>query len=68
MFFTIAIALGMGGTAIAMVAWITVKNTILWPNFARNGDQSQHVVSLLASFGSMLIAVVPAQVCVGKWL
>jgi hypothetical protein len=67
-FFTVAIATGMSGTAIAMIAWITVKNLILWPGFTRNGPSAQGSVSLLTSVGSMLVAIVGAQICNGSLL
>lgn len=67
-FFTVAIAVGMGGTAIAMIAWITVKNLILWPGSTRNGPTTEGTVSLLTSIGSMLVAIVAAEICKGNLL
>jgi len=32
-FFAIAVAFDAGGSAVAMIAWITVKNTAFWQNF-----------------------------------
>jgi hypothetical protein len=65
-FFTTAIATAMGGTAIAMMAWITVKYYILWPGFTRIEPTKRGTVSLLSSMGSMLLAILGAEVCKGK--
>jgi len=68
LFFAVVIATEMSGTAIAMIAWITVKNLILWPGFTRNGPSTEGTVSLLTSIGSMLLAIVAGEICKGKLL
>jgi hypothetical protein len=66
-FFTISVAMDLSGTAIAMVAWVAAKNSILWPGFTKEGNSAQGTVSLLTSIGSMLIALLGAAVCKGKF-
>jgi len=67
-FFAVAIATDLSGTATAMIGWITVKHFILWPGFTRNGPSAQGTVSLLTSIGSMLVAIVAGQICSGSLL
>ena len=62
-FFTVCVAMSLSGTAIAMITWVLVKNSILWPGFAKNGDSAQHTVSLLSTIGSLLIAILGAAIC-----
>jgi hypothetical protein len=64
-FFSVAIATEMSGTAIAMIAWIALKNQILWQSFTKGNGTPEGLVSLLTSVGSMLMAVLGAAVCTG---
>lgn len=64
-FFTVAIATNMSGVVIAMVGWITIKNSILWPKFSQQ-EPPQATVSFLSSIGSLLIAVLGGQICLGN--
>jgi len=66
LFFTVCVAMDLSGTAIAMIAWVVAKNSILWPGFTRTGSSAQGTVSLLSSIGSMLIAILGAAFCKGK--
>jgi hypothetical protein len=66
-FFTVAVAMDLSGTAIAMIAWVGAKNSVLWPGFTKQGSSAQGTVSLLSSMGSLLIAVLGAAICKGKW-
>jgi len=65
-FFTVSVAMDLSGTAIAMIAWVAAKNSILWPGFTKEGGSAQGTVSLLSSIGSMLIALLGAAICKGK--
>ena len=64
-FFTVIIATSMSGTAIAMVVWITIKELILWKEITKDGPSPRATISLLTSVGSMLIAIVGAEICKG---
>ncbi len=65
-FFTTAIATGIGAAAVAMMVWITVKHYILWPGFTGQRSTKEGTVSLLSSMGSMLLAILGAEVCKGS--
>lgn len=69
-FFVVAIATNMSGTAIAMVAWTVLKSSTLWASFIGKGpseatDGKRVQVSLLASLGSMIIAMIAGKICSG---
>ena len=64
-FFTVAIATGMSGITIGMVAWTALKSRTLWSAFMKNGEWDRVSVSLLASLGSMIIAIVAGKICAG---
>lgn len=40
-FFAVAVATGMSGTVIAMVAWTGIKHSILWPSFTVGRSSAQ---------------------------
>jgi len=66
-FFAIAIAANLGGTTIAMVVWTTLKSNTVWKSFfgqkIDNLDQNRVGVSILASLGSMVIAIIAGKIC-----
>ena len=83
-FFTVAIATCMsGGIITAMVAWTALKSQTLWAAFSvavarvavaddnktNNEKKDKDIfVSLLASLGSMIIAIVAGNICSGAIL
>lgn len=76
-FFAVAIGAGLNSITIAMVAWTALKSKTLWAFFsgqykATNAndkpDWDRVSVGLLASLGSMIIAIVAGKICSGKIL
>jgi len=78
-FFTVAIGAGLSGVTIAMVAWTALKQKTLWALFSgeykdtnasseNKPDWDRVGVSLLASLGSMVIAIVAGKICSGDLL
>ena len=63
-FFTIIVAINIGGAGTAMVGWIVFKNSTLWANFEKK-EPEQLYISIISSIGSMLIAIIGAQICNG---
>jgi len=63
-FFTIIVAINMGGAATAMVGWIVFKNSTLWADFKTKRPEELYI-SIISSIGSMLIAILGAQICNG---
>ena len=64
-FFTVAIATGMSSITIGMVAWTALKSQTLWAAFMKNKEWDCVSVSILASLGSMIIAIVAGKICSG---
>lgn len=75
-FFAVAIGKGLASITIAMVAWTTLKPKTLWAFFSgeyktMNADDENKPnldrvsVGLLASLGSMIIAIIAGKICAG---
>ena len=71
-FFTVLIATNMTGIAIAIIAWIVFKGSNFWTSFTKENPKSieqkepkRFYVGVMTSLGSMLIAIVGAQICKG---
>ena len=69
-FFAVAIAAGLGSVTIAMVAWTALKAKTMWASLINNvePDWNRVTVGLLASLGSMIIAIVAGKICAGEIL
>ena len=69
-FFAVAIAADLGGVTIAMILWSTLKSNTMWGSFLKKEepDWNRVTVGLLASMGSMVIAIVAGKICDGKIL
>ena len=66
-FFAVAVATNLGGTTVAMVAWTVMKQDTLWKGFAGTENEREFLfVSMMASLGSMVIAVIAGKVCCGE--
>jgi len=66
-FFAVAIGFGLQSITIAMVAWAGLKNETFWRPYSqgRDPDWNSVSVSLLATLGSMIIAIVAGKICSG---
>ena len=66
-FFAVAIGAGLQSITIAMVAWAALKNQTFWRPYSQgdNPDWNSVAVSLLATLGSMIIAIVAGKICSG---
>jgi hypothetical protein len=62
-FFTVAVATNLSGTAIAMIAWITVKYYISWKDSTEKNVRKQAMASLLSGMVSMLVALTAGHIC-----
>lgn len=69
-FFAVAIAANLGSVTIAMIVWTTLKSNTMWGSFLKKEepDWSRVTVGLLASLGSMIIAIVAGKICSGAIL
>lgn len=68
-FFTVIVALEFPGTAVAMVAWLTLKMVTNWNRAGGSQDIKQVRLSFSALLGgliSMLFAVVGGVICRGS--
>jgi hypothetical protein len=67
LFFTVLIAFDISGTAIAMIAWITVKVIPNWELYVKHGTSNKPLVwsSLLASLCSLFFALIGGLICRG---
>lgn len=70
LFFSVCVGVDLGGSAVAMVAWTTIKNTTFWSKFIRNDtsgsyDALRTYFALLLSFLSMFFALLGGLVCRG---
>ena len=65
--FTILIATDVSGTATAMVGWVVFKNSILWAKLEvpPKDEPKMKYVCIISSVGSILMAILGAQIC--KW-
>jgi len=64
-FFTIVIAAGLTGTAVAMIAWTAIKGSLYWSHYQKHPE---HVLTaMLGSLVSLLWAVIGAFICNGKF-
>jgi hypothetical protein len=67
-FFAVAIGSGLGSSIIiGMVAWTAIKPQTLWASLLKRQepDWNRVTVGLLASLGSMIIAIVAGKICAG---
>ncbi len=72
-FFAVAIAADLGSVTIAMIVWTTLKSETMWGSFLKfskkeEPDWNRVTVGLLASLGSMIIAIVAGKICSGDIL
>jgi len=69
-FFAVAIWAGLGSVTVAMIVWTTLKSETIWGSFLKKEepDWNRVTVGLLASLGSMIIAIVAGKICAGAIL
>ncbi len=69
-FFAVAIWAGLGSVTVAMIVWTTLKSETMWGSFLKKEepDWNRVTVGLLASLGSMIIAIVAGKICAGAIL
>ena len=76
--FTMAVAFGLSGTVVGMMAWLALKMATYWnsPGFALNNEEDQFkrarfaLSAALAGLISMTFALIGGLICDGKipWL
>ena len=64
-FFTVAIAAGLSGTAVAMIGWTALKGSLYWASY-RESHPSNVLIAIIGSLVSLLFAIFGAQICNGK--
>lgn len=71
LFFTVAVALNLSGTATAMIGWLTLKMVTNWNRPGGERD-AKHIrgafIALLAGLVSMLFAAIGGYICRADWL
>lgn len=69
-FFTVAVAVGLSGTAVAMIGWTALKGTLYWASY-KETHPANVLIALIGSLVSLLFAVLGALLCNGElwdWL
>jgi hypothetical protein len=64
-FFTVAIAVGLSGTAVAMIGWTALKGTLYWASY-KEAHPANVLIALIGSLVSLLFAVLGALICNGE--
>ena len=64
-FFTVAIAVDLSGTAIAMIGWTALKGTLYWASYKAT-HPANVLIAVMGSLISLLFAIIGAQVCNGR--
>ncbi len=66
LFFTLLVAFGVSGTAVAMMVWITLKMATNWNRPGEENPVPLAFSALLADLVSMLFALIGGLICKGK--